>query len=109
MLFAGDLVEQGNVPFFGDGYPLDWVDTARSVAERVTGTIVPGHGNHAGRAFAEAQAASMERLVALAREVHTGTATLDDAIAAHPFPELPPDHARSAFERALTQLRGELD
>ena len=28
VLFAGDLVEQGNVPFFGDGYPLDWVATA---------------------------------------------------------------------------------
>ena len=27
VLFAGDLVEQGNVPFFGDGYPLDWVAT----------------------------------------------------------------------------------
>jgi glyoxylase-like metal-dependent hydrolase (beta-lactamase superfamily II) len=109
VLFAGDLVEQGNVPFFGDGYPLDWVATARAVAERVTGTIVPGHGNHAGRAFAEDQAASMERLVALARDVQAGTATLDDAIAAHPFPELPPDHARSAFERTLTQLRGDLD
>ena len=109
VLFAGDLVEQGNVPFFGDGYPVDWVDTARAVAERVTGVIVPGHGDHAGRAFAEAQAASIERLVALAREVHAGTTTLDDAIAAHPFPELPPAHARPAFERVLTQLRGALD
>ena len=75
----------------------------------MTGTIVPGHGDHAGRAFADAQAASIERLVALARDVHAGTATLDDAIAAHPFPELPPDHARPAFERALAQLRGDLD
>ena len=109
VLFAGDLVEQGNVPFFGDGYPLDWVETARAVADRVTGTIVPGHGDHAGRAFAEAQAASVERLVALARDVHAGAATPDDAIAAHPFPELPPDHARPAFERALAQLRSEFD
>ena len=75
----------------------------------MTGVIVPGHGDHAGRAFADAQAESFERLVALARDVHAGTATLEDAIAAHPFPELPPAHARPAFERALTQLRGELD
>jgi glyoxylase-like metal-dependent hydrolase (beta-lactamase superfamily II) len=109
VLFAGDLVEQGNVPFFGDGYPLDWVATARAVAERVTGTIVPGHGDHAGRAFADAQAASIERLVTLAREVHAGTATLEEAVEAHPFPDLPPAHARSAFERALAQLRGDLD
>ena len=109
VLFAGDLVEQGNVPFFSDGYPLDWVDTSAAVAALVTGTIVTGHGNHAGRAFAEAQATSFARLVELARDVDAGRASLDDAIAAHPFPELPPEHARSAFERALTQLRGELD
>ena len=30
-------------------------------------------------------------------------------LAAHPFPELPPEHAIPAFERALAQLRGELD
>ena len=51
-MFAGDLVENGNVPFFGDGYPLDWVATAQAVAERVTGVIVPGHGDQAGRTFA---------------------------------------------------------
>jgi len=109
VLFAGDLVEQGNVPFFGDGYPLDWVGTSSTVASLVTGTIVPGHGDHAGRAFADAQATSIARLVELARDVHAGTVTLDDAIAAHPFPELPPEHARAAFERSLAQLRGELD
>ena len=109
VLFAGDLVEQGNVPFFGDGYPLDWVGTSATVASLVTGTIVPGHGDHAGRAFADAQATSIARLVELARDVHAGTMTLDDAIAAHPFPELPPEHARAAFERSLAQLRGELD
>src|SRR5690348_2007900 len=61
VLFAGDLLEQGNVPFFGDGYPLDWPATATALAVRVhkdSGVVVPGHGDHAGRAFAEAQAAS---------------------------------------------------
>jgi glyoxylase-like metal-dependent hydrolase (beta-lactamase superfamily II) len=109
VLFAGDLVEQGNVPFFGDGYPLDWVATSAAVASRVTGVIVPGHGDHAGQAFADDQATSLAALIALARDVHAGTSTLDDALAAHPFPELPPAQARSAFERALAQLRGDLD
>jgi glyoxylase-like metal-dependent hydrolase (beta-lactamase superfamily II) len=108
VLFAGDLVEQGNVPFFGDGYPLDWVATSAALAARVTGIIVPGHGDHLGRAFADDSATSVARLVALARQVHAGELALDDAVAAHPFPELPPDHAIPAFERALADLRGEL-
>jgi glyoxylase-like metal-dependent hydrolase (beta-lactamase superfamily II) len=109
VLFAGDLIEQGNVPFFGDGYPLDWVATAQAVVPLVTGVVVPGHGDHAGREFAASQAASMAALVDLARRVHAGSMSLDEAIAARPFPDEPPSDARDAFARALAQLRGELD
>jgi glyoxylase-like metal-dependent hydrolase (beta-lactamase superfamily II) len=110
VLFAGDLVEGGNVPFVGDGYPLDWVATSAAIVPLVSGVIVPGHGEHdGGSAFAKAQASSFASLVALAIHVHVGELSLDDAIAEHPFPELPPEHARSAFDRALAQLRGELD
>ena len=59
VLFAGDLLENGAVPWFGDGYPLDWPATALRVAELATGVVVPGHGDHAGRAFAEDQAAAL--------------------------------------------------
>ena len=106
--FGGDLVEEGNVPFYGDGYPLDWPATATALAALVKpaeGILVPGHGDHAGRDFADAQVASITSLADLARRVHAGDMALDDAIAAHPFPELPADDARGAFDRALTQLR----
>jgi glyoxylase-like metal-dependent hydrolase (beta-lactamase superfamily II) len=109
VLFAGDLLEQGNVPFFGDGYPLDWEATSAAIVPLVSGVVVPGHGEHAGREFAASQAASFAALTALAMDVHTGELSLDEALAAHPFPEFPPGHAASAFKRALTQLRGELD
>jgi glyoxylase-like metal-dependent hydrolase (beta-lactamase superfamily II) len=108
VLFAGDLIEQGNVPFFGDGYPLDWVETSAAVVELASGVVVPGHGDHAGREFAEAQAASFASLVSLARSVHEGSSTLDEAVAAHPFPDSPTGDARPAFVRALQQLRGEI-
>ena len=111
MVWAGDLLEQGNVPFFGDGYPLDWVATAESVAALVEadgGVVVPGHGDHAGRAFADAQAASFAALAALARRVHDGELALSAAIGEHPFPDQPPDDARVAFRRALAQLDGSL-
>jgi glyoxylase-like metal-dependent hydrolase (beta-lactamase superfamily II) len=109
VLFGGDLVEQGNVPFFGDGYPLDWVATAAALVPLVTGVLVPGHGDHGGRAFAESQATSFATLVSLARQVHVGERSMIEAVAAHPFPDLPPEHAASAFKRTLSQLRGEVD
>jgi glyoxylase-like metal-dependent hydrolase (beta-lactamase superfamily II) len=109
VLFAGDLIEQGNVPFFGDGYPLDWPATADALVPLVSGVVVPGHGDHAGRAFAASQAASLRALVELARRVRDGSMTLDEAIAAHPFPDLPPADARGGFTRTLAQLRSELD
>jgi glyoxylase-like metal-dependent hydrolase (beta-lactamase superfamily II) len=109
VVFGGDIVEQGNVPFYGDGYPLDWPATAAALARLVPagdGILVPGHGDHAGRGFADDQARSITTLADLARRVHAGDLDLDSAIAAHPFPELPPGDARGAFDRALRQLSG---
>jgi glyoxylase-like metal-dependent hydrolase (beta-lactamase superfamily II) len=111
VVWAGDLMENGAVPFYGDGYPMDWVATARAVADLVdphTGVIVPGHGDHAGRTFADAQATSIAALAALARRVHDAELALDDAVAAQPFEAFPPEHARAAFQRAVAQLRGEI-
>ena len=112
VVFAGDLVENGNVPFFADGYPLEWPATAVALAVRVPedgGVVVPGHGDHGGRALADASAVSLAALAELAGRVDSGELTLDEAIAEHPFPEHPPEDARRAFERALMQIRGELD
>jgi glyoxylase-like metal-dependent hydrolase (beta-lactamase superfamily II) len=112
VLFAGDLIENGNVPFFGDAYPLEWPATAAAVALRVQpdrGVVVPGHGDHAGRAMVDAQVASLEALAGLARQVEAGEISIDEAIAEHPFPEHPAEDARRGFERALRQVRGELD
>lgn len=109
VVWGGDLVEEGNVPFFGDGYPFEWPETADALAALVgpdTGVLVPGHGDHAGLAFARAQAASFRALAELATRVHAGELTLDEAIAAHPFPEHRPEDARGGFDRALAQASG---
>lgn len=108
VVFAGDLVEGGSVPFFNDAYPLDWPATANALAELVTGTIVPGHGDHAGRAFAIAQAAAIGAIAALGRRVHAGEIGLEDALELTPFPAFPPGDIRAPLKRALAQLRGEL-
>ncbi len=108
ILFAGDLLEGGAVPFFGDAYPLDWPETAYRVAELVVGVVVPGHGDHAGRPFAEEQAVAIGELAFLARRVRDGELSLDEAVARTPFPAYEPDEVRRPILRALMQLRGEL-
>jgi glyoxylase-like metal-dependent hydrolase (beta-lactamase superfamily II) len=108
VLFAGDLFENGAVPSFGDAYPLDWPETASRVAELTFGVVVPGHGDHGGRAFADEQAAAIGELAFLARRVRDGELTLDEAVVRTPFPAYPADDVRGPLLRALRQLRGEL-
>lgn len=106
VLFAGDLLENGATPYFGDGYPIDWPDTVAALVPLVEGAVVPGHGAVGDRAFAAAQAAAFRGLADLARRVHSGHLDRQEAIAASPFD---PATSTGPFDRALAQLRGELD
>jgi len=108
VLCAGDLVENGAPPSFGDAFPMDWPATAEGLlAMTGPGTVVvPGHGDPGGRAFVQAQVGSFRAITALATRVHAGELALDAAIAAAPFSAAP---AREALERAVAQLRGELE
>jgi glyoxylase-like metal-dependent hydrolase (beta-lactamase superfamily II) len=106
VLFAGDLLENGAVPFFGDGYPLDWPETAFRVAELVTAVVIPGHGDNADRRFADEQAAALLILADLARQIHRDELSLGDAMARTPFPAYPPEAVRRPLQRAVAQLRG---
>lgn len=59
--FAGDLVEEGAPPSFGDSFPFEWPDTLAKID--FCATIVPGHGDVVSRAFVDRQ---REELVAVA-------------------------------------------
>lgn len=108
VLCAGDLLENGATPYFGDGFPMDWPVTAEALLGLVgkLTVVVPGHGDHAGRAFAAGSLAAFRAIAALAGRVQAGEATLEEAIGAAPYPAAT---AREPLERALAQLRGELD
>jgi len=106
VVFAGDLLEAGATPYFGDGYPLDWPETASRLLELVRGSVVPGHGEVGDAAFAEEQLAAFLEIARLGREVHADRMSLGDAVAASPFSR---DTSREPLERTLAQLRGELD
>jgi glyoxylase-like metal-dependent hydrolase (beta-lactamase superfamily II) len=108
VLCAGDLLENGAVPYFGDGFPMDWPETAQRLLaltdERTV--VVPGHGAHSDRVFAASQMVAFREIAALATRVHAGELGLEDALAGAPWPA---SAARAPLERALAQLRGDLD
>ena len=105
---AGDLLENGATPYFGDGFPMDWPATVEALLALVgpSTVVVPGHGDHAGRAFVESSLDGFRAVAAAARRVHAGEVTLEDAVALVPYPA---ETALEPLERAVAQLRGELD
>lgn len=108
VLCAGDLLENGAPPWFGDGYPLEWPSTTEAMLPLVgeATVVVPGHGAHAGRAFVADSLGAFRAIVALAGRVHAGELDIDDAVRSGPYPD---GASREPLERALAQLRGDLD
>ena len=105
---AGDLVENGATPYFLDGYPMDWPATIEALLTLVgpSTVVVPGHGDPAGRAFVESHLVAFRAVADAARRVHAGQATIDDVLPLIPYPAAA---AREPVERAVAQLRAELE
>lgn len=101
-LFAGDLLENGAPPTFGDdAYPLDWPGTAARLAVAAAGPVVPGHGPVADRAFAAAQQRDLADAATVATEAYRAGRPLTDVPPPGPFP--PPTMA-AVLARAYFQL-----
>jgi glyoxylase-like metal-dependent hydrolase (beta-lactamase superfamily II) len=105
VLFAGDLLENGAAPYFGDGYPLDWPATVEAIARFPAAAFVPGHGDVGGSAFVRRSLDELRAIADLSRRVHGGEIGLEDACRRAPYRAV---DSREPIERALAQLRGEL-
>jgi glyoxylase-like metal-dependent hydrolase (beta-lactamase superfamily II) len=101
VVLAGDLVEEGAPPSFGDSYPLDWGPTITAMLEEVSGPVVPGHGAVVDRAFVEAQRDEIEAAAGAARRIHGAGGSFEIAIAAVAYPA---PVARTVVERTFEQL-----
>lgn len=106
IVFAGDLLENDAVPYFGDGYPIDWPATVERLLGLVSGPVVPGHGSIGDRAFVERQLGEFRAVVTAARRLHAGEIDRTEALASMPYE---PASSIEPLDRALAQLRGELD
>lgn len=62
--FAGDLIEEGAPPQFGDAHPHDWLGTLERLASHAARTVVPGHGDLVDRSFILEQRDQMARAIA---------------------------------------------
>jgi len=105
--FAGDLIENGAPPSFGDSFPIDWPGAVARLLSIMcpSGPVVPGHGPVADRAFVAGQHEELVRVAQIARELHRARATPDPVAPGAPYSDA---IMRSALVRAFAQLDGAL-
>ncbi|WP_338051693.1 MBL fold metallo-hydrolase [Pseudonocardia acidicola] len=79
VVLAGDLLEQGAPPDFGDAFPADWPHTVTALLALGPRTVVPGHGDPMDPGEVAEQRDALAEVAALhaavgAREIDAGTA-----------------------------------
>ncbi len=99
--FAGDLIEVGAPPSFGDSFPLDWPTTLRACLPLFAGAVVPGHGDVVDRSFVESQMAEIAAAADVVRAAHDEGADVAEAATRIAYP---PPVARDVAERGYLQL-----
>ena len=72
VVFAGDLVEEGAPPDFGDSWPADWPATLGRLHALARGPVVPGHGAVVDAAFVGAQREELLAVLTALREGRPG-------------------------------------
>ena len=97
VVFAGDIVEEGAPPSYGDAWPLEWPVTVDRLLAIAPATVVPGHGDVVDLAFVRRQLGEMAEMAELCRQVGRGELAPEAAIGRAPFAER---EARLALERA---------
>lgn len=80
--FAGDLIEQGAPPAFGDSYPPEWPATLGQLLHESASVWVPGHGDVVDRQFVQTQ---RDELTEVARLIDERQATNSDSFPPGPY------------------------
>ncbi len=93
VVFAGDLLENGAPPSFGDAYPDAWAETAPRLLPLITGPVSPGHGEPADHAFAERQAGELAEVARLCSAAIDGSISADEVLRRSPYSAVTTRHA----------------
>jgi glyoxylase-like metal-dependent hydrolase (beta-lactamase superfamily II) len=102
VVLAGDLVEDGAPPSFGDSWPLEWAGTVAALLELAPDVVVPGHGGAMSPAAVTAQHAELVALEWACRQGWDAGASAAEVAAKAPYTAL------TAVERAYAFLDGRL-
>lgn len=106
-LLAGDLVEEGAPPSFGDAYPLQWPETLSALHRTIgpAAVVVPGHGAVVDDAFARAQHDELTQLAWLIRAAHRDGAPAEEVAVRAPCG---PRAGLLAARRGFAELDGRI-
>nr|WP_218862967.1 MBL fold metallo-hydrolase [Actinopolyspora biskrensis] len=96
VLFAGDLLESGAAPDFGDARPLDWPGTLDVALRGGPERIVAGHGTPMSRRQAAEQRDELRAVAELCAAYSRGGITAEEAVERGPYP---PETMRTALGR----------
>jgi glyoxylase-like metal-dependent hydrolase (beta-lactamase superfamily II) len=97
VLFAGDLLEQGAPPAFGDSYPLAWPGTLAEHLVAAPPVVVPGHGDVMDAAAVQTQ---QEELMDVARRCGEANSVAELDLDGAPYPD---EVMRIAWRRSLVE------
>ena len=86
VVFAGDLVEQGAPPDFGDAVVARWPHTVTALLGLAPRVVVPGHGNPVDPAFVAEQRDRLAEVAELHAAVARGELGADEATVRTPYP-----------------------
>ncbi len=86
VVFAGDLVEQGAPPDFGDAVVGRWPETVTAILGLGARVVVPGHGEPVGPSFVAEQRDRLAEVAELHAAVARGALGPEDATVRTPYP-----------------------
>ncbi len=100
VVFAGDLLEEGAPPQFGDAYPEEWPGTVERLHALGHPVTVPGHGDVMGPEQVVGQIGELGLVAAIVAEARLAGAAVDEFDVRHaPYPEAT---IRQALRRGLS-------
>jgi glyoxylase-like metal-dependent hydrolase (beta-lactamase superfamily II) len=110
VVVAGDLVEEGAAPDFGEAYPIEWPETLAAILPLLAAVphavVVPGHGAVVAPDFVQAQHADLTALAGLIREGHRDRVAPEKLVTRSPFGGA---NGLTAIRRGYAELNAELD
>jgi glyoxylase-like metal-dependent hydrolase (beta-lactamase superfamily II) len=99
--FAGDLIRQDGAPWYGDGHPLQWPATLRTLPRAEATTWVPGHGRPMGDDEVRAQSEFLDDIARTITDCWDSGVPVAEAVSLLPLTPTNAGHAATRGYRAL--------